>query len=141
MEVQVNYLAVLLAAVASMGVGLLWYSPVMFAKPWMKLMGHTEKSMEAAKDQMGKTYGMSFALALVTAYVLSHVMTFSMSYMQTMPVATGLSSAFWMWLGFVMPIQATEVLFGGKSWKLFKINTGYQLASLLAMGVVLALMR
>lgn len=140
MNVEVNYLAVLLAGVATMVVGFLWYGPMLFAKPWMKLMGHTEKSLEKEKDAMGKTYTISFLLALVTAYVLSHVMTFSENYFHYPQLMTGLTSAFWMWLGFVMPVQATDVLFGGKKWKLFAINTGYQLASLLAMGVVLGLM-
>ncbi len=138
MNVEVNYLAVLLAGVASMAVGFVWYT-VLFGKPWVKLMGFTAKSMEAAKKDMGKTYGISFVLGLLTAYVLSHVMTMSMNLFGYPPLMTGLTSAFWMWLGFVMPVQATDVLFGGKKWMLFAINTGYQLAALLAMGIVLAL--
>lgn len=140
MNVEVNYVAVLLAGVASMAVGFLWYGPMLFAKPWMKLMGHTKETIEAGKKDMGKMYGISFVLSLVMAYVLSHVMTFSENYYHYEMVTTGLTSAFWMWLGFVMPVQATDVLFGGKKWKLFAINTGYQLVSLLAMGVVLGLM-
>ncbi len=138
MNVEVNYLAVLLSGVAAMVVGFLWYGPMLFAKPWMKLMGHTEKTME--KAGMGKMYGISFVLTLVMAYVLSHVMTFSESYFHYPRLMTGLTSAFWMWIGFVMPVQATDVLFGGKNWKLFAINTGYQFVSLLAMGVVLGQM-
>lgn len=138
MGVEVNYVAVLLAAVAAMVVGFVWYGPMLFAKEWMKLMGHTAETMK--KDDMAKTYGISFVLALVTAYVLAHVMFLSENFFQYPSLQTGLTSAFWMWLGFVMPVQATDVLFGGKKWKLFAINTGYQLVSLLAMGVVLGLL-
>jgi hypothetical protein len=140
MNIEVNYLAVLLAGVVTMVVGFLWYGPMLFAKPWMKLMGHTKESIEKEKTNMGKTYGTSFVLALVTAYVLSHVMTLSQNFYNTSAVATGLTSAFWMWLGFIMPVQATDVLFGSKKFRLFLINTGYQLASVLAMGVVLGLL-
>ena len=140
MNVEINYLAVLVAGVAAMAVGFLWYGPLLFAKPWMKLMGHTKETMEGAKKDLAKTYTESFILTLVSAYVLSHVMGLSQSFYNYGAVMTGLTSAFWMWLGFVMPVQATDVLFGGKKWKLFGINTGYQLASLLAMGVVLGLM-
>ncbi len=140
MNVEVNYTAVLLAGVASMIIGFLWYSPMLFGKKWMTLMGLTKEKMEDAKAEMGKTYGISFVLALVTAYVLSHVMTLSENFYQYSPMQTGLISAFWMWLGFIMPVQTTEVLFGGKKWELFAINTSYQLASLLAMGVVLGMM-
>lgn len=135
--IEVNMIAVLLAGVASMAVGFLWYSPLLFAKPWTKLMGYTQKDFEKEQKKMGMMYGLSFVLALVTAYVLSHVMALSMNFYSYAPVSTGTTSAFWMWLGFVMPVQATDVLFGKKVWKLFYINTGYQLASLLTMGVVL----
>ena len=43
LDTAVNYMTVLAAAVASMAVGLLWYSPLLFGKPWMKLMGLTDK--------------------------------------------------------------------------------------------------
>jgi hypothetical protein len=136
-EIEINFLAVLVASVVSMVVGFLWYSPFLFAKPWMKLSGMTKDKM--AKANMTKTYGVSFVVAIVTAYVLAHVMGLSMNFYNYSGLMTGLSSAFWMWLGFVMPVQLTGWLFDGKALNLFLINTGYQLASLLAMGVVLGL--
>ena len=139
--IPVNYLAVLVAGVASMAVGFLWYGKMLFGKPWMKLMGYTKEPTKEEKKKMGKTYMISFVFTLFTAYVLTHVMTFSQSFYGYTPVMTGLSSGFWMWFGFVMPVQATDVLFGGKKWKLFGINTGYQLASLLVVGVVLGMMK
>lgn len=123
-----------------MVVGFLWYGPYLFGKQWMALMGYTQKSMEAAKKEMGKTYAISFVASLLMAYVLSHVMTMSINFFHYEPVTTGLTSGFWMWLGFVAPVQLTEVLFGGKNFKLYAINTGYQLVALLAMGVVLGMM-
>lgn len=139
MTIEINYLAVLVAGIAAMAVGFVWYGPMLFGKQWMKLMGHTKESMEAAKKEIGKTYAISFVFTLVSAYVLSHVIGLSQSFYGYSPVMTGLTSGFWMWFGFVMPVQATDVLFGGKKWKLFGINTGYQLASLLVIGVVLGL--
>lgn len=137
--VEVNYLAVVLAGVASMAIGFVWYS-WLFAKPWMKEMNYTAESLKKDQANMGKTYTISFVLALLSAYILTHVMTFSHTFYGYAMVSTGVSSAVWMWFGFVMPVQATEVLFGGKTLKLFAINTGYQLASLVGMGIVLGLM-
>lgn len=139
MEIVVDYIAILLAGAASMVVGFLWYSPSLFGKPWMALMGYTAKSLEADKKDMGKTYAVSFITSLVTAYVLSHVMTLSMNFFHYEKLSTGLISACWMWLGFIAPVQLTDVLFGKKKLKLFAINTGYQLAALLAMGAVLGM--
>src|SRR3989344_4363837 len=137
MDITVNYVALLAAGVISMGVGFLWYSPVLFAKPWMKLMGYTAESLQQKQKEMAKMYMLSFIATLVTAYMLSHVMTLSINTFGFNSVMTGFTTAFSIWLGFVAPVQLTDVLFGSKKWSLFAINTGYQLVSLLAMGVVI----
>ncbi len=134
-ETYMNYLVVLAAAVASMVVGFLWYSPLLFGNPWMKLMGYTQKSMQKAKKRMGMMYGLSFVATLLTGYVF----TLFVKTIPTLTLLEGVYLACMVWLGFVAPVQSTEVLFGGKSWKLFSINTGYQLASLVVMGIILSL--
>ena len=88
---------------------------------------------------MGKLYGLSFVVSLITAYVLSHVMVMSENFFHYSMLSTGLTSAFWMWLGFMMPVQITATIFGDKKWTLFGIDTGYQLVSIMAMGVVIAI--
>lgn len=138
--VPINYLAVLAAAIVSMGIGFLWYSEAVLGKPWMKEKGITKEAIKKEQKEMGKYYALSFVLALITAYILSHVMVFSENYFHMSPLTTGLMSGFWMWLGFMMPVQATATIFGGKNWKLLGIDTGYQLASILAMGVVIGLL-
>lgn len=136
--IEVNLIAILLASVAGMAVGFFWYGPMLFGKRWMKLMGYTEASMKEDRNKMGKYYGISFVLMLVTAFVLWHVMTLSLTFFAYTPFVSGITSAFWMWIGFIMPVQATDVLFGKKTWELFGINTGYQLASVFVMGIVLS---
>lgn len=137
MNIEVNYLAVLLAAVASMALGFAWYSKAILGGPWMKLKGFTSESLKAAQKDMGKYYAVSFVVALITAYVLTHVMALSKNFYDYSGLMTGVSSAFWMWLGFIMPVQVTATIFGDKKWTLLAIDTGYQLASVLAMGVVI----
>lgn len=140
MEVVVNYVAVLLASVASMIVGFLWYSPMLFGNIWAKLKGYTSQSLKVEQKKMGKYYLISFVLALLTAYLLSHVMMMSLAFYNHGIMQTALSSAFFMWLGFVMPVQVTSQIFGEKKWKLLLIDSGYQLVSLLFMGIVIGLM-
>src|SRR3989344_1004113 len=124
-EVPVNLWFILLAAVAQMVVGFLWYSPLLFGNLWMKLMGHTKASLEKAKQDMARTYGLSFVSALVMAYVLRHASVFAAEYFGQQGISVGLSTAFWMWLGFVMPVQFTAVLFNKEPYKLFLLNTGF----------------
>jgi hypothetical protein len=136
--IDVNIVAILLAAIASMVVGFIYYSPFALGKPWMKLMGWS-KDIKMTNNEMAKLYGTSFVLALITAFVLSHVMTMSFAYFNETMLTTGIMTVFWMWLGFIMPVQFTDVLFSKKPSKLFAINTGYQLISLLVMGVVISM--
>jgi hypothetical protein len=138
--IDVNYLAILIAAILSMVAGFIYYHPAVLGKPWMKAAGYTPASLKTDQKKMGKYYGLSFVLALVTAYVLAHVMAMSQSYFGNPMIQTGLMTAFWSWLGFVMPVQATGEIFGNKNWTLFALNTGYQLVALLLMGLVLGFM-
>ena len=136
--VPVNYLAVFFAAVLSMALGYAWYGPL-FGKPWMKLMGITKESMKGMKgSDMQKLYGMQFVGSLVMAFVLSHVLVFASKYLGESGVSAGLQTGFWNWLGFVAPVTLGSVLWEGKSWKLWLLNNGYYLVTLMAMGTVLA---
>ena len=141
MDVDVNYVAVILAVVVSMVVGFLWYSPFLFGKQWQKLHGWSDADLKGKQKEAGKAYAMSAIFALITAYMLVHVMALSENFYHYSAMKTGLTSAFSMWLGFVMPVQATHTLFSeDKKWNLFLIDTGFQLVSLLAMAKVLALL-
>lgn len=137
MNVEVNYVAVLVAAIAAMALGFVWYSPMVLGKPWMKAKGYTPEQLKEEQKKMGPLYGLSFVLALITAYILTHIIAFSLNFYHYPELQTGLTSAFWVWLGFVMPVQTADEIFGSKNWKLLAINTAYQLVSLLVMGVVL----
>jgi hypothetical protein len=139
MNIEVNYIAVLLAGIVSMLIGFLWYSPILFAKPWMKLRGYTQESLKKAQKEMGNLYALSFIVSLLTAFVLSHVMTLSQNFYQYPPLMTGLTTAFFMWIGFMFPVQVTSYIFGEKKWGLLMIDTGYQLASVVGMAIVLSL--
>jgi hypothetical protein len=142
MEVSINLFAILASAVASMAVGFLWYSPLVLGGPWMDAMGYTPQQLRKMQKKMGALYGLSFLLSMLMAYALTYVMAFAFNFWEGRYdiVAIGFLSALLMWGGFVAPVQATDVIFGDRPWKLFWINTSYQLASLLAMGLVLAIM-
>lgn len=141
-NIEVNFIAVIIAGIVSMGLGFLWYSPMVLGKQWMKEKGFTAESLKKAQKEMGTLYGLSFVVSLVTAYVLFHVMVMSLNFFHYSWLSTGLMSGFWMWLGFMMPVQITATIFSDKkNWKLFGIDTGYQLVSIMAMGAVIAMFK
>lgn len=136
--VPLNYLAIFGAAVVSMVVGYIWYGPL-FGKVWMKEMGMEKKDMsEAMKKGAGKSYLLMFCGSLVMSYVLAHATVFAAAYFKLTGITAGLMSGFWNWLGFVVPVTLGSILWEGKSVKLWVLNNGYYLLTLLAMGAVVA---
>ena len=144
MVVDVNVLAVLACAIAAMILGFLWYGPL-FGKTWAELMGWGSMTAEMLKEkQKGATPGYiaSFVGALVMAYILSHSIAVAASYPALASYAhlqVGLTTGFFMWLGFVAPVTVGTVFWDGRPWRLWFINAGYYLVQLLVMVTILAL--
>jgi hypothetical protein len=133
---SVNLWAVLAAAVVAMVIGFLWYSPILFAKPWMAAMGYDpEDKTRIAEMQKnaGPIYGIAFLCSLLSAFVLGKI-TFHL--LISTPLY-GMKVGLAVWAGFVATVQLTDMLFGKRPLKLFLINTGYQLATYLAMGAIM----
>ena len=133
-EVNVNYWAVLVAAIVSFVIGGLWYSPMLFGKLWMQLSGLTNKDMEAAKKKgMTKSYILQFVASLITACVLAHFI--SLLNIGTVPELFQL--VFLAWIGFQAANTVGMVLWEGKPWSLYLLNTASCLVTLAAMGLTL----
>jgi hypothetical protein len=133
---HVNLLAVLVAAISTMVVGFIWYSPILFAKPWMREMGYDPDDKVKIKEMQksaGPAYFGSFVASLITAFTLA----LFFHWVRVSDLHKGIMAAFHVWLGFVATVQFTDALFQKKSMKLFAINTGFQLVCFLAMGAIL----
>lgn len=135
-EQNINYLAVLVAAIINMALGSVWYGPLL-GKQWMKLTGRTKESMEKEKGGMPKVMGGMVLLALVQALVLAAFV----GYAGAVTVLTGAVVGFWAWLGFVFVTAMQDVLFEKKNSNLAGINIAYNLIALLINGAVLAVWR
>ncbi|MBZ5597746.1 MAG: DUF1761 domain-containing protein [Acidobacteriia bacterium] len=133
----INLWSVLVAAVATMVVGFVWYSPLLFARPWTVLMGY-DPNDKAKMDEMRKGAGKNYALVLVASLVSAFVLAKVIDITTVNSAVYGMKVGFAMWLGFVTTVQLTGVLFAKQPAKLYLINTGYQLVCYLAMGAILA---
>ena len=129
-SVDVHWLAVIVAAVVNMVVGMVWYSKAVFGKEWSKLTGRKMEDMSGG----GKGYAVAAVAALVQAWVLAHFVVYAGSDTFWKGLVTGL----WLWLGFVGLSMAAGFVFEGRSWKLWKVNAGYILVVLLINGGLLA---
>ena len=143
-HIEINYLAVIVAAAAQFAVGWLWHGPL-FGKLWAKEMN---MSMENMPDKSVMVRGMTLSIvgSLLIVYILAH------SALVWRPSVWGVGAdqadhvygffaAFFTWVGFFVPQALSAVAWEGRSWKLFGINTGYHFVSLQVAGMILAYWR
>lgn len=135
-SVEVNLLAVFVAAIASMVIGALWYSPLLFGRLWMQISGISPKMIDRMKKKgkVGKSYFWALVGSLIASYVLAHFVR----YVTATTFADGAQLAFWAWLGFEAPILLGGVLWEGKPFKLFLLNAAYHLIALIIAAGILA---
>lgn len=137
---SLNWLAVLVAAISTMVVGFLWYSPLLFAKPWMREMGY-DPNDKAKTEEMKKTAGPAYAGSMVAGLLSAFTLALILHGLRAEDLHFGIMASFHIWLGFVATVQFTGALFMKQSMKLFAINTGYQLVCYLVMGTILTVWR
>jgi hypothetical protein len=126
---QVNMLAVVVAAVSTFVIGGLWYSPVLFAKPWMRANGFSDADLRRGSQAV--IFTLSFVFALISAVNLAMLLgTPDMT--AGMGALYGTLAGIWVALGI-----ATVALFERRSWLYSAINGGYWLVSFAVMGAIL----
>lgn len=135
---SLNWLAILVAAISTMILGFLWYSPLLFAKAWAREMGY-DLNDKAKMDEMRKSAGPAYAGSSVAGLLSAFTLALILHGMRAESLHFGLMASFHIWLGFVATVQFTGALFAKQSMKLFSINTGYQLVCYLVMGAILVL--
>jgi hypothetical protein len=128
-----NHWAVLVSAVIQWILGAIWYSPALFAKPWMAALGITPDPSK--KNTMIAGMIMSFIGSLVLSFVLLHVILWS----GAGTTGTGALVGFIMWLGFIAAPTAAQNIYEGRAFRLFAINTGYWFVGMVITGAMLAI--
>ncbi|HRV75907.1 MAG: DUF1761 domain-containing protein [Candidatus Nomurabacteria bacterium] len=136
MNVEINNVAVLVAALSSMVVGSFWYSKSGFGKTWMKLSNVTEKQMKE-----GGFLPMVWALvrSLLTAYILAHVIFISNNFFGGSYFANSLTTGFYMWLGFGGVMMVMRDAFEGRPKNLTLLNVANEFVTIMVMALVIGL--
>ena len=133
-EADINYLAVVLAALVTQPLGFLWYGPL-FSRPWMQARGYDEASMEGGDSPL------PYVLALAFAAVIAYSMARLVDMVGADSVGDCLAIAGFVWAGFAGSVQAIQMVFNQAESRTtaFAIEGGYQLTSFLAMGLIIGL--
>lgn len=134
MDVAINYLSVLIAAAAIMGVGALWYGPA-FGKHWMKLKGYTPESVKGMKMSARKAMALAALGALVTAFVLALLVRL----LNPIGIGGAFMLALLVWVGFTVPLKGNDVLFEEGDWKLFAFHVAENFVAVFIATTILTL--
>jgi hypothetical protein len=152
---EINFLAILVAALVPLVMGFIWYNPKTFGNAWMRESGLTEESLKGGNMAVifGLTFVFSFLLAFALQFLTIHQTgalgmvggdpsialpsyeAFMADY--GMAFRTFKHGALHGFLGgilFLFPVMAINALFERKSWKYILINSSYWLICVTIMG-------
>ena len=135
MHLHLNLWPVLVSALILWILGAAWYSPVLFAKPWMAALGITP----GPSKKKGLMAGMIASLVgdCILALALDHFIHWA----HARDIHWGAFIGFLTWLGFFAAPNLPQGIYENRPFRLFAINNGYWLIGLIATGILLALWR
>jgi hypothetical protein len=130
---NLSWLAIVIAAVSAFVLGGLWYSPLLFAKRWMKETGITEESTKSAN--MTKIFSLGFILSCIAAFFLALFIGAHAG------AGYGAMAGFMAGLGWVFTFMGISYLFESRTLVHFLINSSYSILSLTVMGLIIGVMQ
>jgi len=128
---EVNYFAIVAAALAAFVLGGLWYSPVLFGKAWQREVGLSDEELK--RGNMTRIFGTSLILSLIASWV------FALFLGPRPPMSLGLGAGFAAGLCWVASSFGMNYLFARRSFKLFLIDGGFHTLQFTVIGLILAL--
>jgi len=128
-----SWLAFVVALIVTQVLGFLWYSNVLFAKPWMKAVGKTEKQIRAESNPTIYIY--SVVGAAIMLLVLANVLRLT----AITDTGSAIGIALMIWLGFVATSSAMNTAFENRGWPLWAIDNGYHVVNAIISAAILTM--
>jgi Protein of unknown function (DUF1761) len=123
----VNYLAVVVAAVAHFVLGAVWFT--VLHKPWLKAIGKTADQLTGSP---APGYVVAFVSNLIIAWVLARIIIAT----GRTGVVGGVTTAAILWFGFTATTMGTALVFEGRAFEAFAVIAGYPLVGMLIIGAI-----
>ena len=155
---EINFLAILVAALSSFVVGFVWYNPKVFGTIWMNEIGMTDE--KAKQGNMLKIFGLTFVFAFMLSFFMQTITIHQFSALGMVggdavsakpsfaAFMTDYGDAFRTFkhgafhgllagLFISLPVVATNCLFEQKSFKYAAITSGYWIVVMTIMGGII----
>lgn len=144
-NIEINFLAILVAVVANFFLGFLWYTPL-FGKVWAQELG-LKMDEKPAASVMIKGMSLMIIGQFLMAWVFAHNIavwnpeTWGLAASAEMTKGKmAVMAALFTWIGFFLPSDLSRIAWENPSFKLFGINTTYHFLTLLVASLVIHFM-
>ena len=127
---NINLLAVLVAGIVHMVIGLIWFMPKIFGNAWVELTG---KEMKPAPQWI--------AAGIIGHQVMALVLAVIVKLANATTVVGGIAVGVLVCIGFIVTLEIGELIWEKIPFKLFMIRVGNQLVGLSLSGAILAVWR
>ena len=128
-----NYLAILLAALAAFGWGAIYYMTL--SKQWLAVVGMT-------KEQMQSRSAAPFVISFIALVVMSWVLAGMLGHLGPgqVTVKNGIISGLFLWLGFIVTTVFVNNAYPGRKYSLSVIDSIHWLGVVVIEGAVIGAM-
>ena len=134
---NINFLALIVAAVASFGLGAVWYSPLLFSKAWQKAVGLSDETLQ--KANMAVVFGSSFVLIFLMDFGLAVILQGHAT--RDISALSGMLYGLLIGLFFIATSYGINMIYQRKSFTLWAIDSAYQVLYLGMTGAILGAWR
>ncbi len=131
---KVNFWSVILAAISYLIIGSLWYSPLLFGKLWIKLIGFCDEDFKRSQ-RLWVIFVFSFCSAFIASFLISAVLG-PKSNAEFGAVVGAAIALCWITMS-----KLTDVLFENKPVKLFLLHAGFDVVTFMVMGAIVGYWR
>ncbi len=133
LRLDVNWLPIALATVASMALGMGWY--MILAKQWIAATGKKRDELMGSGSS-----ATPFVFAAICQFVMAYfIAVLTPALMGTIDLNNAVTVGVSMWLGFILTSMVLNHRYQNMSWSLTLIDGGYLLGVVAVQGVVIGL--
>ena len=129
-NIRLNWVAILVAAIASFLFEALWFS--VFMNEWLAGIGRTKEWLVAT----GPNPAIQYAVAILCSIIAAAVLSICIQASGEQTARRGILCAAVIWFGFIATSWAKACIFEVRTFQIFAIYTGYYLIDLILMGAI-----
>ena len=131
MITNVNFSAILISTIASIIIGIIWYTPLTFGKAWMKLVGLKESNADSKTTIIGMTFN------AVSSFISFWVLAVILQLMGIPDIISGLLTGFTLSVTLIAFTIISNNIYELRSFKLSLLNAGYRIIIFTAAGAII----